>query len=330
MVEAAEQVLGRSLEDRPGSRRVAEQGRSATVIAAQRLLEGTHLEGQQWVSDWFAAARADGLLVRGPDATAALVGAARALLVLTGPPTERLRTRTEIAARVLHDAHALDDDRATGRLVLRGLARREGRPLPTDATQRRGLWDAVGVLPDLVSTTCATVGVRWADPDDTAAYAAGPPRRPWHVTGWDVRRRGLVAAPGQRVLVCENPAVLQAFAESGPPELGVVCTSGRPNLVVQAVLDRLTDAGAHLRYHGDFDWPGVAIADPVRARFAARTWRMGAVGYDAAPGELPLQVSDDTEPSWDRELGAAMRRRGVAVHEEAVLDVLLAAADLLL
>ncbi len=57
---------------------------------------------------------------------------------------------------------------------------------------------------------------------------------------------------------------------------------------------------------------------------------MGAVDYDAAPGELPLQVSDDTEPSWDRELGAAMRRRGVAVHEEAVLDVLLAAADELL
>ena len=51
---------------------------------------------------------------------------------------------------------------------------------------------------------------------------------------------------------------------------------------------------------------------------------MSARDYEAAPGSLPLH-GPPVEPSWDPELGAAMRARGVAVHEEAVLEDLLAA-----
>jgi hypothetical protein len=58
-------------------------------------------------------------------------------------------------------------------------------------------------------------------------------------------------------------------------------------------------------------------------------WRMGTVDYEgalAAAGAgvvelLPLE-GRPVAALWDAELTAAMERAGVAVHEEAALDVL--------
>jgi uncharacterized protein (TIGR02679 family) len=85
-------------------------------------------------------------------------------------------------------------------------------------------------------------------------------------------------------------------------------------------------AGARLRYHGDFDWPGITIANRLVMEVGVVPWRMGADQYLAAlhGPRLPL-LGTPIEPVWDPELGAAMRHHGVAVHEEAVLEDLLAA-----
>jgi uncharacterized protein (TIGR02679 family) len=101
-----------------------------------------------------------------------------------------------------------------------------------------------------------------------------------------------------------------------------VCTSGRPALVVLDVLHALS--GSHLRYHGDFDWPGVAIANRLIHDLAVVPWRMGAAEYaDGLDADgLPL-TGPPVEPAWDPELGATMRHHRVAVHEEAVLADLL-------
>ncbi len=42
----------------------------------------------------------------------------------------------------------------------------------------------------------------------------------------------------------------------------------------------VTQGGGELRYHGDFDWPGVAIAGSVMRRHGARPWRMSAADYN--------------------------------------------------
>ena len=83
-------------------------------------------------------------------------------------------------------------------------------------------------------------------------------------------------------------------------------------------------AGARLRYHGDFDWPGIAIANRLVAEVGVVPWRMEADQYLAAlhGPRVPL-LGTPIEPVWDRELGAVMRHYGAAVHEEAVLDDLL-------
>ena len=99
------------------------------------------------------------------------------------------------------------------------------------------------------------------------------------------------------MLVCENPRVLEAVAERFGGRLPVVCTSGRPALVVLDVLRGLS--GAELRYHGDFDWPGVMIANRLVAEVGVMPWRMGADDYTAAlgPSGLPLaRVVRRTEP----------------------------------
>ncbi len=114
----------------------------------------------------------------------------------------------------------------------------------------------------------------------------------------------------------------------------VVCTAGNPTVVVSTLLSRLVSDGAVLRYHGDFDWPGVAIANRVIGASGATAWRMKAADYEgalAAAGAsvvelLPLE-GRPIAAVWDADLSASMERAGLAVHEEAVLDVMV--ADLL-
>ncbi|GAA2647923.1 hypothetical protein Adu01nite_85350 [Paractinoplanes durhamensis] len=81
-----------------------------------------------------------------------------------------------------------------------------------------------------------------------------------------------------------------------------------------------------LAYHGDFDWPGTAIADRVMARFGAEPWRFRAGDYRRAvaraqalgtPGQA--LVGRVAETRWDPELAEAMLKSGIAIHEEAVI-----------
>jgi hypothetical protein len=94
------------------------------------------------------------------------------------------------------------------------------------------------------------------------------------------------------------------------------------------LLRGLIKQGALVRYHGDFDWPGTAIAGRILAA-GARAWRMGAGDYKEAVAaassadKLPLAGTPGPTP-WDPQLATNMSRIGVAVHEEALLDVLLA------
>ncbi|MBC7560681.1 MAG: DUF2399 domain-containing protein, partial [Dermatophilaceae bacterium] len=59
------------------------------------------------------------------------------------------------------------------------------------------------------------------------------------------------------------------------------------------------------------------------SRRSVEPWRMSAADYLAAPGGGPLTGREVATP-WDPALATAMRERGHAVHEERVVDVLLA------
>jgi uncharacterized protein (TIGR02679 family) len=149
-----------------------------------------------------------------------------------------------------------------------------------------------------------------------------------------VSLRSLVRSPprwavaGRSVFVCENPNLLASAADAlGPRCAPMVCTDGMPAAAQRTLLTQLARAGASLRYHGDFDWPGLRIANHVMRQCGAQPWRFGAVEYAASvrsaacPGH-PLQGSA-VNASWDEALTAAMQTFQLAIAEEAVAASLL-------
>nr|WP_075958602.1 DUF2399 domain-containing protein [Ornithinimicrobium sp. CNJ-824] len=157
-------------------------------------------------------------------------------------------------------------------------------------------------LAHLPRAGAAARGGRPAGPSLTDAAGAGDPV---HLSAWDLRRaEGLQPVVDAPVLVCENPRVLEAVAERRVEGWVVVCTAGEPNLVVDEVLGLLAAAGGDLRYHGDFDWPGLALAERAVGRHGVRPWLMGVPDYLAgvAVGG-PQLVGTPVEPSWDPSWG---------------------------
>lgn len=335
LAEVLTRLGGRAPRDRPGLRAARDEARERPLALAAELVPAS------WSSEWVAGLRRVGLLTGREGADDIVRAAATVLRALTGPGDEpgdsaagdsaggprRAQSRVELGARLLGDAHALDEDRPVNHVVLRGLAAASGCPVPQSARAREALWAAFSVEPDLLSRTCLVRNVvATADTSIGQRLAlAAESGDPVHLTEWDLRRVGLLRPVTEnRVLVCENPRVLEAIADARLPGWSVVCTSGERNLVVDRVLAGLAEAGVALLYHGDFDWPGVALANRAMHRYAVTPWLMRASDYVQAllPGAPALEGAP-IEPAWDHELGAAMRNHGRAVHEESVLPQLI-------
>jgi uncharacterized protein (TIGR02679 family) len=310
------------LRDR-AAERAARLARREDPLDLARLLVD-----RPWTDLWVAELRRTGMLTRARDPEATVREAASLLTHLLEQPTpDAPRSRVELAALVLGDAHALDEDRLLPRVVLRALAAAATVAPPETLRERWELWESVGVTPDGVSATCLTLGLRASIETSLGARlrVAADQGDPVHVSRWDLRRISGFLPPQRSVLVCENPRVLEAVAESYAGRVPVVCTAGEPNTVVSSVLAALVSAGAVLRYHGDFDWPGIGISNRMVSRFGVTPWLMSATDYETnVHPDAPQLTGSPVEPCWDGELGAVMRTRGRALHEETVLPVMLA------
>jgi uncharacterized protein (TIGR02679 family) len=324
LVRVIEALTGDSLASRPAQRSSRATQREAPFEAARDWLRQNPTAGGSWTEPWLAGLRRSGALT-GVNDGPRLVCQALAVLSDVTPRRPDTRTRSTLAAALIGDAHALDDGTLLAHLVQRGLAVAAEAPPPRTTRERRDLWEQFAISTDSVSSTCLVLGLR-------ALGAGGPTARlnraaddgdPQHLTAWDLRRLDSLENRSP-VLVCENPAVLEATAERFGGTRPVVCASGQPALVVLDVLHRLAAAGVGLRYHGDFDWPGIAIANRLIGQFSVQPWLMTARDYRAACPDTGLPLTGATvPPSWDRQLGHAMERAGLAVHEEAVLDQVL-------
>jgi uncharacterized protein (TIGR02679 family) len=221
----------------------------------------------------------------------------------------------ELASAVTGDAHALDSGQPLGALVMR-LVTRLGE---TDGTDRRASWAAIGVELDPLSSSVLVLNVRarGAGPTPDLLAACADVGEPVRLTLRQLR--ALVAVDGA-VFCCENPSVVAAAADRlGPASAPLICTDGQPKAATRALLRLCTGP---VRYHGDFDWPGVRIANEVLATPGGAPWRMGPADYLAAPKGADLQGAV-VVPAWSSALGEAMRADGRAAHEEAVLEGLL-------
>lgn len=302
---------------------VARTSAAAARAAARGVIfDGTEghpaLARHPQLADWLDALRARGTLSRlAPEEARDLLRGA--LDVVAALPAADLSLPV-LAGEVTGSTHALDRGEPLGALVDRALAFVAGPDAPAD---RRELWGRFGVSVDAVSSTVLALNLRTAgsrlDPLLGAAADAG---EPVHVTLRMLRGLDALPAGDTMVSVVENRSVLEAVAdELGATSAPLVCTSGAPSSAGRRILELLRAGGARLRYHGDFDPEGIAIANGIIGS-SVDPWRYDADAYLAAAERT--RVVDELGPSttgatWDGRLARAMAVAGARIYEEHVL-----------
>jgi uncharacterized protein (TIGR02679 family) len=318
-------ITGAPLRNLPAERDAVRAGRLVLWAAFDQVLAEHGLADADWAAQWADWLRASGAVTRLPRAKAGVVlpvavEALARVLADNRAPTGL----AELASEITGDAHGLDNGYPAAALVLRGIAYALQITPAASAAERRDLWQRVGVSTDEVSGTVITWALR--PPGDDRWSAMMRERADLglitHLTVHELHRSADLARPGEVIHACENPQVLQGLAAAGVGR-PVACMSGNPAAAGIALLARST-----VRYHGDFDWPGIAIARRVFG-LGAQPWRFGRADYEAAIERLPadsrLGLTGRAQATpWDEGLHAAMEAADVAVHEEAIMDQLLA------
>jgi uncharacterized protein (TIGR02679 family) len=320
---AAVEAIGGPIIDQTAAREAAETAWAAALAPAEQAAERRPALAP-WV-DWL---RGTGLLRRlaGGDPEAARRLSLQAVTVLDRLPAGG--QPLPVLAAAVSDGHLLDPDRSLATLVLRAAAILGGVAPGAGAEWRRTVWASVGVLDGELTNPVLALNLP-GDPDTATGRALGiwaEAGQPQHLTARQlIRDPPELPVRGRNVFVCENPSVVAAAANrlgagTGP----LVCANAHPGAAATLLLRQLAGAGARLCYHGDFDWPGITIANGIIARFAAAPWRLDAGCYRsaAARGGPRLRGSPVTA-SWEPSLTEAMLALGVKVEEERVLDDLL-------
>lgn len=320
----------------PAADKQALQSRWAQTHSAVRA----HPALAAWLQEPAAISLLKRLARQDPDVASALL--VRAQAVLQRLPAQGL-TRAQLAADTMGNAHALDNGQALATLVLAVLQTAgpsvQNADLSTDALagqasagdatasadRARDIWARAGVLVNELARPALFLNLPTHASDPFQPMAGEPGflslrqllQRPiqWHVTG-------------ATVYVCENPNIVSIAADRlGANCAPLVCTDGMPAAAQRVLLMQLAQAGAKLRYHGDFDWAGLQIANQVIQLCGAQPWRMGHTDYTQAVQTAPHTQRDladsQTSAAWDAALAPAMRQHGLAIAEEAVVASLL-------
>jgi uncharacterized protein (TIGR02679 family) len=259
----------------------------------------------------------------------------RAEAVLQRLPANGI-TRSQLAAEALGDAHALDSGRATATIVLavcrQAISRTYDDSMEESADQERqdgerdrDIWAKVGVLVNELARPALFLNLPTSEKDSYGRPLGEPAYASLRVLlrsspTWDVA--------GREVYVCENPNLLSIAADRwGANCAPMVCTDGMPAAAQRCLLSQLTSAGARLRYHGDFDWPGLRIGNHVMREHGAQPWRFRAEDYEVAlraASAIAAPLSGKVVGAvWDPALTKAMQHHRVSLAEEGLAASLL-------
>ena len=314
------------LGHRPAGRRELTRARDEATQARRAALDAAVAAipaPAPWARPWAESAWTAGLFAGNPPVEVDAV--VRQVVDVLGW-SDSGRSRTEIAARILGNAHALDSDTRLAALVTRALRTIDG------PDTERAVWERAGIPLDLVSMPVLTWGLpltgNGALADATRVMTRA--RLPLHISIIAVRQELLAVHPGTPILVVENPRLVEAAAQIGLAA-AVICTHGNPTTAPTEAIRALLNSGAILRYHGDFDGPGLAMAARA-AQAGCAPFLMSADDYsgavDAATIDgviLPADTGRVPETAWDPELAEVFAQRRLVVHEERVMDEVLAA-----
>jgi uncharacterized protein (TIGR02679 family) len=317
--------LGGPLRNRPAEKDALAVARDGLIRAAEASSLHTSCA---WYRDWLAENLRDGSLTKliNQGEQARLGQAIRVLEYLAGRAGAPILLPA-LAADVTGDTKALGPGTVLSTLVLRALAIKTATRRPGTAGERRDLWEANDVIVDDLASRVLVLNLT-AEGHGLGEWLTGAARLgvPFYVTLHQLMTLPLTIH-GALVHVCENPAVLRrAAGELGAQAAPLLCTEGRPSAAFHQLAAAIKGGGGELRYHGDFDWPGLAIASSVMRRHGARPWRMSAADYTAGVRSDAEQVRLRGTPQptpWDPELAEAMAAAQCAVYEESVAGGLL-------
>lgn len=324
LIAVVAELTGAPLRDRPSERRLQTEIATSLWAHVEEIVARSGLSAYPWTREWISWLHTSGILVRTglERGVSQFDVAARAIAKVITQPVTHTRVLGELASEIAGDAHALDGDRLAGRLAVRALGFATDTKEPVSPRERMLMWESVGVAVDMISGTVITWALR--PPGDDQWSAMMRIRADLGlVTHLTIRELSAIAAPlaspGTMVSACENPQVLQRIAEASI-DRPLVCFSGNPSVAGHLLADRVA-----LRYHGDFDWPGIAIASRI-IDAGALPWRFTEQDYIDAVRRccsgLPL-VGNATKTTWDPSLASAMTRMGIAVHEESLVSLLI-------
>lgn len=191
------------------------------------------------------------------------------------------------------------------------------------SAQRREAWETLGVLCDELSAPVLVLNLR-ADSQSLTGRALNfhaDGGEPYRISVRQLRRHTPLFARdvcGPAVFVCENPTVVDVAANRlGPRCRPLVCLDGQPKTAAHLLLSLLALAGVRLRYHGDFDWDGIRIANIVMRRHRAASWRFSTPDYVAASGKQHSLKGAPIAAEWDGDLADLMVRVGKCLLEES-------------
>jgi uncharacterized protein (TIGR02679 family) len=233
-------------------------------------------------------------------------------------------SRVDLAARVLGSAHALDNGTRVEAAVARAIAFRLG------PAGRRDLWAQAGVHFDLTSVPALTWRLPLADRCGLSNVAASALNAgiPLHLSRFALEAHPVDVESGSRILVVENPRIVEAAAQR-QASTPIVSTNGSPSSTVLLLLTQLLEAGADLRYHGDFDTAGFAICERMM-RLGLAPWRMSTADYRAALAAadvecavLPRETLAPGATPWDPALQQEFGEERRIVHQERLLPGLI-------
>lgn len=271
---------------------------------------------------WLFGQKEGGLLKRltasDPDRAKAILTQVQRLLARL--PAQGI-TRAQLAAQVFGDSHSLDAGRAVATIALQACSLQGS----SDAVETvREQWARLGVAVNELASPALCLNLPVLEASGGRLCEAG---EPYYLS----LRQLLRSAPTWKVadcevFVCENPDVVAVAADRlGAGCAPLICTEGMPSASQRSLLAQLAAQGARLRYHGDFDWAGLSIGNFVVREFGAVSWRFSTADYLAAAADACFELSADgrVEALWDATLADAMAKRGLGVHEEAVVETLL-------
>jgi uncharacterized protein (TIGR02679 family) len=244
-----------------------------------------------------------------------LAGAHRVLELL---PADGIAL-AHLAAKVLGDSHALDSGQPLATVVIAALRRSIDEPI-------RETWARSGVVMGELGAPVLTFNLA-AAPGSVIGRMLCEAQEGGHPLHLNLRMLAETSSrwsvPRGDVFVCENPSVVAVAADRlGRKCAPLMCTSGMPAAAQQALLGQLSATGARLLYHGDFDWPGIAIGNHVMRSFRAHPWRFRSEDYRP---EIGFALSGPpVAAEWDPSLAPKMSQAGLGLHEEAVIEDLLA------